>query len=106
MIGDQETVAVAMHVEAAGCDIRGWRRRNEVAGAQLDQLPLVAEAVQRRLQSVAVLALQPQFLHQLFIGWRAHAEAGECVRADSRRERLAGLRMCAWALFLYWRAWN
>ena len=64
-LGDQEAVAVAMHLQAADGKFAAARGDGVVAGAQLDQVAAGDQTGQRGLQVRAAVALGPQFADQL-----------------------------------------
>ena len=73
-VGDQEAVAVAVHVEAADGELAAAGGDGVLAGAQLDEVAARDQARERGFQFLRVVALGAEFADQLF-------EIGAGVRA-------------------------
>ena len=65
LVGNQEAVAVAMHVEAANGEFARTGGDHVVPAAQFDQFAAVGETRQRSFQTLAAVALCAKFTHQL-----------------------------------------
>ena len=64
-IGNQEAVAIAVHLEAAGSEFAGLAGGDVLPAAQFDQVAARGEARQRALKFLARRAARPQLANQL-----------------------------------------
>ena len=79
VIGNQEAVAIAVHVEAADGEFAAAGGDGEVAGAQLDQVAAGGQAGEGGFQFRAIVALGSQLAHELFEIGLGVRQAGDVV---------------------------
>ena len=82
-IGDEETVAIAVHAQASGGELAVTTRGRIVAGAQLDEISSSDEPRQSGFEVLTALTLCAQLTHELFkIGFGMREE---CDMVQKRR---------------------
>jgi hypothetical protein len=90
VIGHQEAEAVAMDGEAAGEIFGIVANRDEVPGAEFDELAFIAETVERLFKLVTIFALEAQFANELFIGGAGVREMADVIDEACVVEGLRG----------------
>jgi len=79
-VGDEEAVAIAMHIEAADGVFARGTRGYEMAGANFHQVPTLGQAIEGGIHIVAGCAARAKFADQLFECRAGVGELGDVVQ--------------------------